>query len=141
MSRSEDLARRIRLGEDSGLELKRVALAGRRVTGPRRDDFADELAALANARGGLVVLGVDDATREVHGIPLGGLDAVERWIREVCNDSIEPADPWRSFEWMSRAACSCTRVRAGSSAGSAVRSARWRSRFWPGSSRNAVRAA
>ena len=90
MSRSEDLARRIRLGEDSGLELKRVVLAGRRVTGPRRDDFADELAALANARGGLVVLGVDDATREVHGIPLGSLDAVERWIREVCNDSIEP---------------------------------------------------
>ena len=60
------------------------------MTGPRRSDFADELAALANARGGLVVLGVDDATREVHGIPLGRLDTVERWIREVCNDSIEP---------------------------------------------------
>ena len=86
----EDLARRIRLGEDSSLELKRVVLAGGRVTGPRRDDFADELAALANARGGLVVLGVDDATREVHGIPLGSLDAVERWIREVCNGSIKP---------------------------------------------------
>ena len=98
MSRSEDLARRIRLGEDSGLELKRVVLAGERVTGPRRDDFADELAALANARGGTVVLGVDDATREVHGIPLGNLDAVERWLHEVCNDSVKPpldADVYR----------------------------------------------
>ncbi len=90
MSRSEDLARRIRLGEDSGLELKRIVLAGDRVTGPRRDDFADELAALANARGGTVVLGVDDATREVHGIPLGSLDVVERWLHEVCNDSLKP---------------------------------------------------
>lgn len=98
MSRSEDLARRIRLGEDSGLELKRVVLAGERVTGPPRDDFADELAALANARGGTVVLGVDDATRVVHGIALGSLDAVERWIHEVCNDSVKPpldADVYR----------------------------------------------
>ena len=90
MSRSEDLARRIRLGEDSGLELKRIVLAGDRVTGPRRDDFADELAALANARGGTVVLGVDDATREVYGIPLDSLDVVERWLHEVCNDSLKP---------------------------------------------------
>ena len=98
MSRSEDLARRIRLGEDSGLEFKRVVLAGERVTGPRRDDFADELAALANARGGTVVLGVDDATRAVAGIPLDRLDAVERWIHEVCNDSVKPpldADVYR----------------------------------------------
>ena len=39
----DDLARRIRLGEDSELELKRVLLAGARVTAPGRGDFADEL--------------------------------------------------------------------------------------------------
>ena len=86
-----ELVRRIRLGEDSTLEFKRVLLTGGRVTDPRRDAFADELAALANAKGGMVILGVDDKTREVLGIPLEGLDAVEAWVREVCNDLVKPA--------------------------------------------------
>ena len=87
-----DLARRIRLGEDSALELKRILLdKGGRVADPRRDAFADELAALANAKGGVVVLGVDDKTREVLGIPLEDLDTVERWVHEICNDSVKPA--------------------------------------------------
>ena len=86
-----ELVRRIRLGEDSALELKRVVLAGSRVEGPSRNDFADELAAFANTRGGTIVLGVDDKTREVKGIPLVSLDAVEGWVREVCNDSVKPA--------------------------------------------------
>ena len=85
------LARRIRLGEDSTLELERVVLAGSRVTSPGRNDFAGELAAFANARGGTVVLGVDDKTREIQGIPLDSLDVVEGWAREICNDSVQPA--------------------------------------------------
>ncbi len=84
------LSNRIRLGEDSALELKRVRTSGKKVTGPGRDDFADELAAMANGRGGTVVLGVDDRTREVIGIPLGDLDIVEAWVREICNDSVKP---------------------------------------------------
>ena len=91
MNRFEDLARRIRLGEDSALELKSVVVTGRRVKVPSRDDFADELAAFANTKGGTVVLGVDDKTRTVSGIPLESLDAVEAWAREICNDSIQPA--------------------------------------------------
>ena len=51
--------RRIRLDEDSALDLKRIELQGRKVKGPSRKDFADELAAFANARGGTIVLGVD----------------------------------------------------------------------------------
>ena len=86
-----NLTRRIRLGEDSMLELKTVRLAGDRVRAPDRRDFADELAALANSRGGTVVLGVDDRTRRVHGIPLDDIDAVETWVREICNDSMKPA--------------------------------------------------
>ena len=96
-----ELIRRIRLGEDSALELKQVTLAGGRVTGPTRDGFADELASFANAKGGVVVLGVDDRTRTVTGIPLDDLDAVEDWIREICNDSVKPpldADIYRR-EW------------------------------------------
>ena len=86
-----DLSRRIRLGEDSTLELKRVVLSDERIVSPHRNEFADELAAFANSRGGTLVLGVDDATREVLGIPLEGLDAVEGWVREICNDSVNPA--------------------------------------------------
>ncbi|MFN8526896.1 MAG: ATP-binding protein [Chloroflexota bacterium] len=85
------LARRIRLGEDSELELKRVLLAGARVTAPTRSDLADELAAFANGRGGTLVLGVADTTREIVGIPLQHLDAVEGWVREICNDSVQPS--------------------------------------------------
>ena len=85
-----DLARRIRLGEDSALELKQVSVAGSRVTAPRRDDVADELGAFANGRGGELVLGVDDATRTTTGIPLDALDVVETWVREICNDTLKP---------------------------------------------------
>ena len=85
-----DLAGRIRRGEDSALELKSLVLEGGRVRSPNRRDFADELAAMANGRGGTVVLGVDDKTREVRGIPLEDLDAVEGWVREICNDSVTP---------------------------------------------------
>ena len=85
------LSHRIRLGEDSTLELKRVEMAGKRITSLRRQDFADELAAFANSRGGTLVLGVDDKTREILGIPLECLDAVEQWVSEICNDAIKPA--------------------------------------------------
>lgn len=86
----DELARRIRLGEDSTLELKRVLLAGSSVTAPKRNEFADELAGMANSRGGTVVLGVEDKSREVLGIPVDRLDAVEAWVREICNDSVKP---------------------------------------------------
>ena len=86
-----ELIRRLRLGEDSVLELKRVRVSGKRVKEPNRDKVADELAALANARGGTLVLGVDDKTRLAEGIPLEHLDIVETWIRNICNDSVKPS--------------------------------------------------
>ena len=73
----DDLTRRIRLGEDSMLAMKRVLLSGSRVTAPKRDGMADELAAMANGRGGTCLLGVDDKSRDVLGIPVQKLDAVE----------------------------------------------------------------
>lgn len=90
MRDTDGLARRIRLGEDSSLELKRVLVAGDEVAGPKRDDFADEMAAMANSRGGTLVLGVADRSREILGIPSGRLDMVEAWVRQVCNDSVKP---------------------------------------------------
>ena len=85
-----ELLRKIRLGEDSELEFKSVSFRGRRVATPERKDLADELAAMANSGNGVVVLGVDDRSRAAQGIPLESLDPLETFVREVCNDSIEP---------------------------------------------------
>lgn len=86
-----ELLRRIRLGEDSRLALKSGRTSGGRIAAPHRDGFADELAAMANSQGGTVLLGVDDGTHHIHGIPLDDLDAVEGWASEICNDSVTPA--------------------------------------------------
>ncbi len=85
-----NLAGRISLGEDSSLEFKSVQVTGGRVESPDRRDLADELTSFANGRGGTLLLGVEDKTRSVQGIPLEQLDTVELWAREICNDSIEP---------------------------------------------------
>ncbi len=89
--REAELARRIRLGEDSALEFKSVAVDRGRVTAPDKRDLADELSAFANSRGGTMLLGVEDGTRRILGIPLDELDAVESWVRDLCNDAIRPA--------------------------------------------------
>ncbi len=86
----EELSRQIQLGEDSSLELKAVLFSGTSVRDPHPNSLADELAAFANTRDGVVVLGVDDKTREVTGIPLDKLDAVELHVRNLCNDLIKP---------------------------------------------------
>lgn len=61
-----------------------------RVAAPKRSDLADEMAAMANTSGGTVVLGVDDKTRSLLGIPPEKFDIVEEWIVGICEDSIEP---------------------------------------------------
>jgi len=85
-----ELLARIGLGEDSSLELKEVRFSGNRITAPHRDGLADELVAFANARGGVCVLGVEDRSRNITGIPQERLDKVEALVREICNDSIDP---------------------------------------------------
>ncbi|MFQ5707025.1 MAG: ATP-binding protein [bacterium] len=86
----DELLDKIRLGEDSILELKAVHFRGNKVAGPRRDALADELAAMANTNDGVFLLGVDDKTREVEGIPIEKLNAVEDLVLEICNDVIKP---------------------------------------------------
>ena len=94
---TEELLEKIRLGEDTSLALKTVRFRGERVEEPRRDDLAGELAAIANTRDGALVLGVDDRTRDIAGIPVERLEAVERYVYEICNDSIVPPVPFRAF--------------------------------------------
>jgi predicted HTH transcriptional regulator len=87
----KELLDKIRLGEDSSLELKELRFAGSRVQAPSQESLADELAAFANGRGGVIVLGVTDDTRDIVGIPLDRLDVAEDFVRRACNDSIRPS--------------------------------------------------
>ena len=93
----EELLQKIRLGEDTSLELKAIRFRGDRVSGPKRNELADEFAAIANTHDGVAVLGVDDKTRDIIGIPLDHLDVVERFVYEICNESITPPVQFRSF--------------------------------------------
>lgn len=86
----EQLLDMIRLGEDSGAEFKEVRFSGDRVVGPSKERLAKEISAMANAKGGWLVLGVDDKTRKVLGIPVAQLDGLNRFVEETCNDSIKP---------------------------------------------------
>ena len=85
-----DLLKQIALGEDSVLELKTIEFKGDQVAGPHRNSMADELAAMANTATGVILLGVDDKSKAIVGIPMNLLDVVETWLRGICNDLIEP---------------------------------------------------
>ena len=76
-----ELIEKISLGEDTTIEFKRVL--------PHRNSLADEIAAFANARGGVILIGVDD-NREIVGIDRQELDRAEKTVVEVCQDSIDP---------------------------------------------------
>ena len=84
-----ELLEQISLGEDTFLEFKEVRFTGDKVSAPERKDLADELAAFANGRGGVCLLGVSDQ-REVMGIAVDQLDLVESRVLEVCRDSVQP---------------------------------------------------
>jgi predicted HTH transcriptional regulator len=86
----DELLAQIKLGEDSSLELKDLRYNGDRVSEPHRAGMADALAAMANTAGGVFVFGIDDKTGTVIGIPADKLDAVEMWLRDICNGIITP---------------------------------------------------
>lgn len=93
----EELLRKIRLGEDTSLEYKAVTFRGDGVSEFRRDELADMIAAIANTADGVVVFGVDDKTREILGIPVARLELLEKFIYEVCSQSITPPVFFRSY--------------------------------------------
>ena len=87
---SERLLQRIRLGKDGATECREVAFSRGEIAGPGRDELADELAAFANARGGMLVLGVSGETRQAVGVPEDRQEDVERYVSGIVRDSIEP---------------------------------------------------
>ena len=89
MYSDERIRRQLRLGEDSGWEFKAVEFAGDRPRSPRRNDWADEISAFANASGGVLLCGVTDEG-DVQGMSRRQMDELERLISEVCTDSVRP---------------------------------------------------
>jgi predicted HTH transcriptional regulator len=71
------LKRLIQGGETNIVELK--------VAAPRATEMAERLCGMANAQGGLIIIGVKDATHEIVGIPdrrIGEtLDVISRAVR------------------------------------------------------------
>ena len=84
-----DIERRLRLGEDSHWEFKRIEFSGNRPSGPKRDDWADEIAAFANTDGGVVLCGVADGGTP-QGMTRAQVVALDAFLVEVCTDSITP---------------------------------------------------
>lgn len=76
-----ELIEKISLGEDATIEFKREL--------PHRNSLADEIAAFANARGGVILIGVDDSG-EIVGVDRQELGRAERTVIEICQDSIDP---------------------------------------------------
>lgn len=78
----KELIEKIELGEDSILELKKEL--------PRKDNLASEIAAFANAKGGVILIGIDD-NKEIVGLGDSvALDEVEKTVVEICQDSVKP---------------------------------------------------
>ena len=78
------------LGEDSRWEFKQIEFAGNYPRSPRRDDLADEIAAFANADGGMLLCGVTDAG-EVQGMSREQIVELDSVMVEVSSDAIKPA--------------------------------------------------
>lgn len=76
-----DLIEKVHLGEDTTIEFKREM--------PHRSSLADEIAAFANAKGGVILIGVDDDS-EIVGLDRTELNNIEKAVVEICQDSIDP---------------------------------------------------
>ena len=76
-----ELIQKISSGEDSTIEFKREL--------PHKDSLAEEISAFANARGGVIMIGVDDHGNIV-GLEEADLNRAETRAVEICQDSLEP---------------------------------------------------
>ena len=85
----QEILDQIEAREDSRWEFKQVEFAGKKLRSPKRDALADEIAAFANARGGVLLCGVtnDGQVQDLSGDQLAALDAA---LVEISTDSIKP---------------------------------------------------
>jgi len=84
-----EIRERLSRGEDSHCEFREIVFYGDEPKEPRRAHLADEIAAFANAQGGLLCCGVTDAG-DVQGMSPEQMSRLQRMIVDVCTDSIKP---------------------------------------------------
>ncbi|MCY4653450.1 MAG: putative DNA binding domain-containing protein [Dehalococcoidia bacterium] len=92
----EEIRRRLQLAEDSAWEFKAVEFADNRPRSPSRQNLADEIAAFANADGGVLLCGVTDAG-EVQGMSREQIVELDSLLVEVSTDSIRPSVRIRTY--------------------------------------------
>ena len=92
----EEIRRQLRLAEDSTWEFKAVEFADNRPRSPSRQELADEIAAFANADGGVLLCGVTD-DGEVQGMSREQVTELDSLLVEVSTDSIRPAVRIRTY--------------------------------------------
>lgn len=85
-----EFLKKIQRGENRLLEFKEIFFAGNKVKAPRRQSLADEMAAFANASGGELLLGINDKTRDIIGIPDHLLTIVEDFVVESARTLVDP---------------------------------------------------
>ena len=86
---SEQVLSRIRTGEDGTTVFAEVRLDERGVVAPGKEEAAAELVALANAYGGLLLLGVEESGGVV-GVPEERSAEAQRWIAEIAANDCDP---------------------------------------------------
>jgi predicted HTH transcriptional regulator len=85
------LKRLIQGGETNIVELK--------VAAPRATEMAERLCGMANAQGGLIIIGIKDSTHEIVGVPdrrIGEtLDVISRAVRQMIKPELvlDPTEP------------------------------------------------
>ena len=87
--RVDDIESRLRSGEGSGWEFKQVEFAGDRPKRPTRRDWANEIAAFANAAGGVVLAGVSDDGHAI-GMSRAQIANLDSLLVQVSTDTIKP---------------------------------------------------
>ena len=92
----DDIERQLQLGEDSTWEFKAVAFAGNQPKSPERADWADEVAAFANANGGMLLCGATDEG-DVQDMSRAQIVALDALLVEVSSDSVRPAVRIRTY--------------------------------------------
>ena len=85
----DEIQRQLEVLEDARAEFKEVVLGDRGVRSPNTEEMAGEIAAFANAEGGVIFLGVDDGG-VVRGIPADRAGDVEAWAINVAINNCDP---------------------------------------------------
>ena len=84
-----EIRQRFHLGEDSRWEFKPINFTGDRPMSPEREDLADEMAAFANANGGVILCGVTD-DGQIQGMTPNQMATLDKLLVEASTDGVEP---------------------------------------------------